>query len=1194
MFSLLASLTSNVFAQYDTLHYIPPVFVADAIKNSNNSCRDHYLVLSTNETVSFQVTVVRGDGSPFTSYAIIDGSQASPGVFNLSRTNPIKIKFSGTGIAVEHIFTESDVNTPLNIGGYKLTGPKRFFANIRHSSSAQGASLTSKGTTALGVSFLAGFQAAGTGTSSVDNEHSNFIAVMATSDNTNVTVNNFNPGVTFLGQPSSGTPATANTITFTLNEGQSYIIAQIKSNMSTDMNAYNGIRITSNKDIAVNSGAWTGPSNSGASRDIGIDQIIPAKYAGIKYGITSGKAAVNGSSPVEKVIVIATKTGTTTINSGAGGTTTLTGQGSYAILTGNSYWAAASPVYAGTEPHYNMALTSDQPILVYQTLFGNSNVTTSSMNVIPPLADCIGSDSIYIHDPEQFGNSSIISITSPVTATVKVENHLGATLLTINPSAENLPGTLITDFKTTVFDIPNSANGILVTANEKVTVGFLGASSNVGGGGFMSAFSDRKVTYNSNLALFIGNGETKLDLCEENPTFLSIEDNGVYSNFQWYKNEVLMPGETNDTLSVFTEGFYYVVADYCSLPLETQTLTVGEFGSPGGQSFKHIAGLYEVETFQGFTNNSPVGAWDDESKAFNNALSLTNAPSIKTGLSEKPGYHPTAFFDETNQEYLKSLDNLSVLNGSNKYSFFAVLKDIATPTSNEVITFGNTASSPKLSKVAAGYRFSQVSGSNGNLLAEVATSTSEYTVVSIVSDGSTLEIFANGRKGSVTGSGVNALDIAGRLIIGGSQETGSTYFDGGIAELVLFDTTMPPVNRQKIESYYAMKFGITLDPINDDAGIDDGDYVSSAGTVVWDFSANTAYHNSISSLGYDACGRLRQNQNRDANENDFINIGLDTVVNTNGNNGNTLTNDDSFFICGHDDAPYDSYGVTDYGITLNPETIQARVARVWKAQETGTVGTVMIQFNLLGGTSTSIYNLADTRLLVDTDATFATGATSYAPSSFNNVTGMVSFKHDFNAGTGFYFTLGSVNNITTPLPITLVDFKAQVIGDDKVECTWETASELNNDYFTLESSQNGIEWRKIAEVKGVGNSSSLVEYDKIDEKPYTGLSYYRLSQTDFDGKTEQLGIRSVLIKKTKGPDIGVFPNPAGANFMVYSTENRSGEIIIRSSVGKTVQQITWVDQQQMTIDASGFANGIYIVECIFDNQREVIKVVVRK
>ncbi|MFD1553556.1 hypothetical protein DNU06_07725 [Putridiphycobacter roseus] len=1186
------------YGQYDTLHYLPPVFVSNQIKTSNNSCRDHYLILSTNKAASFNVTITRGDGALFSAYNDINSNEVSTGVFSLSRSTPVKLKFNNRGYNTEHIVSRNSLNTVLNIGGYKLEATQPFFANIRHLAGAQGASLTCKGTTALGTNFFAGFQAAGTGTSSADKEHSHFIAVMATKNNTNVTLSGFNPGVTFYGQPNSGSPKTANPISFTLNAGQSYIVAQTKDSMTAigiDMDEYNGIRIVSDKEIAVNSGSWTGPSNNGGSRDIGIDQLIPAKFAGTKYVLIRGKNTTNNSNSIEKFIAIATQPDTTFITSGAGDLDTIVGQGNYKTLTGTGYWTAATSTPSGTISHDNMAFTSTQPVLIYQTLFGSSNTTTSSMNLIPPLADCIGSDSIYIHDAEQFGNNSVITVTSPVTSTVKLQDETGNVLVTVGPSSENLPGTLISDFRTFVYDIDNSVNDVFITADEKVTVGFLGASSNIGGAGYMSAFSDRDVEYITSDPLFIGNGRARLDLCEGNPAYISIDDPEIYSSFQWFKNNNQIIGETNDSLQVNNAGDYKAIASYCALPLESTLISVDEFGSPGEQGFSKISALYESETFDGFLNNSNVAEWDEQSKDFNNASLVANGPKVKTSLYNKPGYHPVPFYNVANGEYLKSFNPISNLNGSNHFSFFIVLKDSNSATSNPIISFENSATGAKILKTATGYAFSQEPlSSGGPINATVDVNTAQYSILAGVHNGSVLQLFANGKAGLVDFGNTtsNTIDIGSHLIIGGGEEGSGKFFNGFVAEILIIDTALNATDRQIVETYYGVKYGITFDPTNDESGINDGDYVSNNGSVVWDYSVNTDYHHSVSGIGLDECGRLRQWQNKDANNTDAVSIGLGTIANSVGANPNSFNVDNTYFMWGRNTLDFDSFGETDFGNTLNGEVVESRVARIWKTQQTGIVGSLRVQFNLGLGNGTAIFDLADTRLLVDTDDVFATGAISIAPTSYNNITGMVNFDHNFVPATGFYFSLGSINKITTPLPITLLNFEANLQKDKTVQCNWSSASESNNAYYTIEKSKDGKQWLHVSDVKGAGNSSEKINYSTLDLNPFLGLSYYRLSQTDYDGEKRDLGIETIVINELLDHSIHVFPNPANTHVTVSSNQLINGVVNIRSGLGQIVIQSNLSDTYSAEIDISQLANGVYYVEVQFGSINRIVKLVV--
>ena len=99
----------------------------------------------------------------------------------------------------------------------------------------------------------------------------------------------------------------------------------------------------------------------------------------------------------------------------------------------------------------------------------------------------------------------------------------------------------------------------------------------------------------------------------------------------------------------------------------------------------------------------------------------------------------------------------------------------------------------------------------------------------------------------------------------------------------------------------------------------------------------------------------------------------------------------------------------------------------------------------------------------------------------------------------FYGSWTLVSSLT-PLPIELVRFAAECHGD-VISLNWTTASETNNDFFTIEKSEDGLEWAKIGTVPGSGNSVQAIEYSFADDDPTT-LAYYRLVQTDYNGASE--------------------------------------------------------------------------------------------
>src|SRR5207244_2284981 len=107
----------------------------------------------------------------------------------------------------------------------------------------------------------------------------------------------------------------------------------------------------------------------------------------------------------------------------------------------------------------------------------------------------------------------------------------------------------------------------------------------------------------------------------------------------------------------------------------------------------------------------------------------------------------------------------------------------------------------------------------------------------------------------------------------------------------------------------------------------------------------------------------------------------------------------------------------------------------------------------------------------------------------------------------------------TPLPVVLKNYRAYRSGNNAVTIAWQTENENNNDYFTIERSSNGKDFIPLANIRGLNQSSG---YSYTDEKPLDG-SYYRLSQTDKDGKKTYYNILKVVINNSN-LDIGLAPN----------------------------------------------------------------------
>lgn len=158
-------------------------------------------------------------------------------------------------------------------------------------------------------------------------------------------------------------------------------------------------------------------------------------------------------------------------------------------------------------------------------------------------------------------------------------------------------------------------------------------------------------------------------------------------------------------------------------------------------------------------------------------------------------------------------------------------------------------------------------------------------------------------------------------------------------------------------------------------------------------------------------------------------------------------------------------------------------------------------------------------------------------------------------------------NFSSSLPIELTSFTGRRLPAG-VELSWTSASETNNDYYTLEKSADGIVFEKLAEVKGAGNSSKASSYTYTDSQPFAGTTYYRLRQTDYDGLFEYFDMIAVEHTGQAGEPL-VYPNPAGDQ-SVFITAPAQGEISI------TIFDLAG-QQVKETLVLQGEANAAYAI-----------------
>jgi Secretion system C-terminal sorting domain len=190
------------------------------------------------------------------------------------------------------------------------------------------------------------------------------------------------------------------------------------------------------------------------------------------------------------------------------------------------------------------------------------------------------------------------------------------------------------------------------------------------------------------------------------------------------------------------------------------------------------------------------------------------------------------------------------------------------------------------------------------------------------------------------------------------------------------------------------------------------------------------------------------------------------------------------------------------------------------------------------------------------------------------------------------FYIGSINSTNTPLPISLIFFKAAV-KNDAVVLTWTTAAEINSSYFTIQRSTDVIGWENIQNINGAGTTGTTKFYTAKDMSPYWGVSYYRLMQTDFDGKsTYSYAVSVNIINKIS--EILVYPNPAVDHLWIRFESPATYEVAVFNNSGQLVNQPVSVSGNKMELNIAELTTGIYVLCISHDGKHETRKIVIRK
>ncbi|WP_148270275.1 LamG domain-containing protein [Haliscomenobacter hydrossis] len=259
------------------------------------------------------------------------------------------------------------------------------------------------------------------------------------------------------------------------------------------------------------------------------------------------------------------------------------------------------------------------------------------------------------------------------------------------------------------------------------------------------------------------------------------------------------------------------------------------------------------------------------------------------------------------------------------------------------------------------------------------------------STGGTRTNVRNGLQvGTDVNTGLNKTNVAGYPRIGNTTAgAGEEAWDGDISEIIVYNGVLTATQYQQVESYLGLKYGITMDqttPTN---------YLASDGSTIWNSVTNSTYKNDIFGIGRDDNQGLNQKQSKSVNPGFQPILSTTTFAATNAANTTGFTADKSFEIAGSD------AGAANFGTAYAFAGMTHRITRLWKIQETGTVGNikVAIEKSQMSG------NASNVNLLVSGDVTFDNSDTKTAM-TLETVGGVEYYTATVDFTSGQFFTFG--------------------------------------------------------------------------------------------------------------------------------------------------------------------------------------------
>ena len=524
---LLILISPHCFAQFSKTHYIPPLSNSDEQEPQGQFM---YISSPSLTPVNFKIIALGG--------GTVSGT--------VSRDNPYVFSI-GAGFNTQLMVNRADVNSIRTNKGYIVEAEDQVYVTVRLTTtpdSFQGGSLVSKGLAALGTHFRIG-AFVNTGVDATTPSHYTFGAILATENNTTIQFSDIKPGVSLINDGAAGnTPSS-----ITLNRGESFVIA-VEGPNDANRDGLIGALVSSDKPIAFNCGSIAGTNGDASNLDLGFDQIVSAERTGKEYIFIKG----NGADVVERPLIVANEDNTDVYLDGSSTPFITLDAGDYVALNGAQYSAAG-----------NLYVKTSHDVFAYQGIGGTSNQANQNMCFVPPLS--CETPKIIDNIPfiNRIGNNT--DFAGNVAVVTETNAELNFIINGTSYSYATLPASIVKAGPLGVTGNPNYvtytftglSGNISVYSTKQVYLSYFGSSQYATYGGFYSGF-----TFKPEIAFKAVQSGTTAS-CIPNIQ-LSVNVLTAFDTFQWYFNDVAIPGATLSTYiptavpDGLGPGFYHVKA----------------------------------------------------------------------------------------------------------------------------------------------------------------------------------------------------------------------------------------------------------------------------------------------------------------------------------------------------------------------------------------------------------------------------------------------------------------------------------------------------------------------------------------------------------------------------------------------------------------------------------------------------------